>query len=479
MTKVKLDAIKWEPSIYPREKWSTSTIEQYADVLKAGKKFPAIILETGTNLLLDGKHRMEAHKLYARMYAERQTSMDFKEGQDDWAQPSDEIDAEYHTIPDGVPVKLYAASLSTKHGDRIKPAERKAIAREIMEENPDFTLATLAEYLGISLGSSHSYVADLLARRKETQKMIAFRLSSLGWTQEEIGNAIGTSQRQAANILEEFSDLKKVLKKLLSEGHPHLDVAERYNMPLQLVWAIDMEGRTDKERMARLGINVQPYDVWSFAKCHDLFGSQHPGRIPGELIAHVLYFYTQPGAKVIDPMVGSGTTLDTCLVFGRECYGFDIDERHDRPDVIKHNISVNGWHERVKKADLIFWDPPYFEKMDSSNIGDNGYIEGSISKLGRDEYMQFFAQRLAEAKGMVKKGCKLAFLMSDWDDNTGQRDGIFIWDYANTIMNAGWKLIRHIQVPLSTQQVHPDIVNKFRDSRRLARLERYLLIAEA
>jgi hypothetical protein len=32
---------------------------------------------------------------------------------------------------------------------------------------------------------------------------------------------------------------------------------------------------------------------------------------------------------------------------------------------------------------------------------------------------------------------------------------------------------------LSTQQVHPDIVNKFRESRRLARLERYLLIAEA
>jgi DNA modification methylase len=231
--------------------------------------------------------------------------------------------------------------------------------------------------------------------------------------------------------------------------------------------------------MGRLSINVQPYDVWSFAKCHDLFGSQHPGRIPGELIAHVLYFYTKPGDKVIDPMVGSGTTLDTCLVFGRECYGFDIDERHDRPDVIKHNISLNGWHERVKKADLIFWDPPYFEKMDSNNIGDNGYIEGSISKLGRDQYMEFFAQRLAEAKGMVKKGCKLAFLMSDWDDNTGEREGIFIWDYANTIMSAGWKLIRHIQVPLSTQQVHPDIVNKFRDSRRLARLERYLLIAEA
>ena len=106
MSTINLSDIKWEPSIYPREKWNTGTIEHDADVLKAGKKFPAIILEAGTNLLLDGKHRVEAHRLYARLYAERQTSMDFKEGQDDWAPSSDEIEVEYHTIPDGVPVKL-------------------------------------------------------------------------------------------------------------------------------------------------------------------------------------------------------------------------------------------------------------------------------------------------------------------------------------------------------------------------------------
>lgn len=477
MQTIKIEQVVWDPAIYPREKWSTGTIEQYADVLRSGKKFPPVVIESGTNRLLDGKHRLEAHKLYERMYNERQES--FAGISEEWPEPAQEIDVEIHTIPAGIPAKLYAASLSAKHGDRIKPAERKALAREIFEENPDFNLSMLMEFLGISIGSAHNYVSDILARRKETQKMVAFRLDALGWTQEEIGEKIGTSQRQAGNILEEFSDLKKVLKKLLAEGHPHLDVAERYNMPLQMVWAIDLEGRTDKDRMNRLGINIQPYDVWQFAKCHDLFGDKHPGRIPGEIVAHVLYFFTEPGAMVVDPMVGSGTTLDVCLAFGRKCYGFDIDERHERPDVIKHDIIKDGWHERVKKADLIFWDPPYYSKMDSSTIGSDGYIEGSISKLSRDEYLSFFANRLAEAKQLVKKGTKLAFLMSDWDDNTGAQEGIFVWDYANTIANAGWKLTRHVQTPLSTQQVHPDIVNKFRDSRRLARLERYLLIAEA
>ncbi len=75
-----------------------------------------------------------------------------------------------------------------------------------------------------------------------------------------------------------------------------------------------------------------------------------------------------------------------------------------------------------------------------------------------------------------------AFLMSDWDPENAKQyadePGLFLWDYANNIQNAGWTLERQIQTPLSTQQVHPDIINKFRASRRLARLGRYLLMAQ-
>lgn len=476
MNTIKLDSIVWEPSIYPREKWNTSTIERYADAIKAGAKFPPVIVEAGTNRLLDGKHRTEAHKLYAKQYAERQESL--IEG-DTWPEPVTEIPAEAHVVPEGTPIKLYAASLSSTHGDRIKGAEAKALAREIMDANPKFGVKELAQAFAVSIGTAHGWVSDILARDKETQQAIVMRLDMLGWTQDEMGTAIGVTQGRAAQKLLEISDLKKLIVSSVASGLPHAEIAKRHNLPLQLVWAIDLENRTDSERLNRLDIKVQPYDVWGFAACHDLFGADHPGRIPGQLVAHVLYFFTQPGDMVIDPMAGSGTTLDVCLAMGRKCYGFDIDDRHKRPDVIAHNIATDGWHDRVKKADLIFWDPPYFSKMDNKTIGDNGYIEGSISKMERSEYLSFFAQKFAEAKKLVKKGTRLAFLMSDWDDNTGERDGIFIWDYANAIMNAGWKLTRHIQAPLGTQQVHPDIVNKFRESKRLARLERYLLIAEA
>jgi len=309
--------------------------------------------------------------------------------------------------------------------------------------------------------------------------MTAYRLHRLGWTGSEIEDAVGIGKNHfTRDFLSQFPILENGVKNLLDSGIPHLDVAERFNMPLILVHAIDLAGRTDEQRMNRLKINIQPYDVWNFAKCDDLFGEQHPGRIPGQLVAHVIYFFTNPGDIVFDPMSGSGTTQDVCLAMGRKCYACDIDPRHDRHDIILHNIGKDGWHDRIKKADLLFWDPPYFEKMDKSNIGKDGYIDGSISGYSREEYLGFFSKELSEAKKAMKKGSKLAFLMSDWDDEMNERDGVFIWDYADIIRKAGWNLIRQIQTPLSTQQVHPDIVNKFRKSRRLARLERYLLIAE-
>lgn len=477
MTDIKLTDVVFDSSIYPREKWNSGTVNTYIDALKGDAKFPPIILEKDTNRIIDGVHRWKAYQKYLIEYTEATTNKN--KALDGWALAQDSISVEFIVIPDDVPVKLFAAGFSVRHGLSLTRGEREKIAREIFEENPDFTLATIGDFLGVSDDTAGGYVSDITARRKEQRRTIAFRLHRLGWTQQEIADKLGFTEgnyRKQFFVL--FPDLVKGAKNLLDSGIPHLEVAERFNMPLILIWAIDLDGRDDAEQMSRFGIKVQPYDVWNFTKCSDLFGTSHPGRIPGKLIAHVLYFFTEPGMQVFDPMVGSGTTLDVCLAMGRKCYGYDIDDRHERLDIIAHDMNI-GWPSRIKKANLIFWDPPYFEKMDKSSIGKEGYIDGSISALSRQEYLSFFNKRLTEAKSLVKKGTKLAFLMSDWDDNTNEREGIFVWDYADIIRESGWKLIRHIQVPLSTQQVHPDIVTKFRKSKRLARLERYLLIAEA
>src|SRR5690606_21428984 len=132
---------------------------------------------------------------------------------------------------------------------------------------------------------------------------------------------------------------------------------------------------------------------------------------------HVLYFYTQPGDLVIDPMAGSGTTLDAALLMGRKARGYDIDHRHDRIDIEQHDLS-QGWPDATSRATLIFWDPPYYKKMDGGSAGHGGgegYIEGSVSRLDASSYLSWFGDRFSELRQAVKPGARLAFLMSDWD----------------------------------------------------------------
>jgi hypothetical protein len=122
----------------------------------------------------------------------------------------------------------------------------------------------------ISASTAGAYVGDIRARRREAQKVIAYRLHLLGWTQEEIAQQVGVAQNHyARDFLHQFPALENGVKKVLDSGIPHLDVAERFHLPLVLVHALDLQGRTDQQRCKRLGITLQPYDVWTFPQCDD------------------------------------------------------------------------------------------------------------------------------------------------------------------------------------------------------------------
>lgn len=163
----------------------------------------------------------------------------------------------------------------------------------------------------------------------------------LGWTQDEISaklqelwpDAKGNDQSQVARFLckKGKDDFCKKIADDLTRGHSIDTLSKRYALPPVLVWALKLQSLDDQSKFDALSIKIQPYDVWHFNSCNPLFGSEHPGRIPGELVAHVLYFFTEPGNLIIDPMAGSGTTIDVCLAMGRKCYAYDADLRHNRP----------------------------------------------------------------------------------------------------------------------------------------------------
>ena len=57
-------------------------------------------------------------------------------------------------------------------------------------------------------------------------------LRRLGWTQKEIGEAMGLSRQRVQEVLPEIPDSVKAAKTQLAKAHQIDEVAEAYNMPL-------------------------------------------------------------------------------------------------------------------------------------------------------------------------------------------------------------------------------------------------------
>lgn len=65
----------------------------------------------------------------------------------------------------------------------------------------------------------------------------------------------------------------------------------------------------------------------------------HVAAYPEELVAFFIACYTDPGDVVVDPFLGSGTTLKVCRVMERRGYGFELNK--DYQALIERRIAEN------------------------------------------------------------------------------------------------------------------------------------------
>jgi len=56
--------------------------------------------------------------------------------------------------------------------------------------------------------------------------------------------------------------------------------------------------------------------------------TKHKGRKPSALMEKLVETFTEPGEFVIDPFLGSGSTLFACDKLGRACVGGEIDPEY-------------------------------------------------------------------------------------------------------------------------------------------------------
>ncbi len=239
-------------------------------------------------------------------------------------------------------------------------------------------------------------------------------------------------------------ELANLINTDLKRGFTVAQVAAKHGWPEPPVLSVALEGKDDLLRFKALNWGLRTWDVWNWNDCDKRFGDDWPGRIPAQMIAHILYYLSDQDDLVLDPMAGGGVVADTCLAFNRKCWSFDMDDRPDtRPELEPHfwDIISLKWPIKGKtKPDLIIFDPPYFKKQYSN------YDPDGLSGLSKEKYLEFLESFFALVCSNVKKTSRLAFINADWRDfqNTPVRNetsgnSIMIDDYLHILKKSGWQ----------------------------------------
>lgn len=219
-------------------------------------------------------------------------------------------------------------------------------------------------------------------------------------------------------------------------------------------------------------LRIFPSTLWEYPSQHydsprlGEVGSSHAmqgdkayaGATPSWVIWQLLMRYTREGDTIVDPMCGSGTTLDVCRDLGRKGVGFDLSPAAlaARPDLKR--ADARRLPVADESADFAFIDPPYSTHIDySDEPGCIGKLDALAEDGGR-AYYDAMEQVIRELKRVLRPRRYMTLYVSDsYRKSKGKPGGRF----APIGFRLFELLARHLQ-PV-------DIVCVVRHNQKLAR----------
>ena len=133
--------------------------------------------------------------------------------------------------------------------------------------------------------------------------------------------------------------------------------------------------------------------------------NKYAGVTPAFVIYNMVKRYTEPGDLVLDPMAGSGTTIDVCREEGRRCMAYDISPT--RPDIVQNDARRISLED--ESVDMVFIDSPYGDNIDyNDQPGNIGRISAEA-----DEFYEALDRVMAECYRVLKPGKTLGWLIGD------------------------------------------------------------------
>lgn len=133
--------------------------------------------------------------------------------------------------------------------------------------------------------------------------------------------------------------------------------------------------------------------------------NKYPGVTPALIIYNLIWRYTDVGDLVVDPMAGSGTTLDVCKEEKRRCICYDI--APTRSDVIQNDSRKIPLESN--SVDLVFVDSPY---GDNVKYNDHPDCIGKISSE-TEKFYDELEKVMKECHRILKEGKVLGWLIGD------------------------------------------------------------------
>lgn len=168
--------------------------------------------------------------------------------------------------------------------------------------------------------------------------------------------------------------------------------------------------KTHRQTFSKPPLRLQTTTLWEYPSQHYGEGMQgdrnYRGATPSYVIWNVLQRYSREGDLVVDPMCGSGTTLDVAKDLKRRGRGFDLAPGRadvERADARKLPLATG-------EADAVFLDPPYSDHIDYSP--DPACI-GKISAFD-PRFFAEMAKVLKECARVLRPGGTMALYVCDY-----------------------------------------------------------------
>ena len=225
-------------------------------------------------------------------------------------------------------------------------------------------------------------------------KTFAHKIVALEYAKKEMVNP-GLESPDPATLYKEITKDIKKLKSRLNSFQKQIDKA---------YYAIDPDAQNEKPTLESTTLWDFPTQSYGETKKGD---SKFQGVTPAFIIYNMVQRYTELGDIVLDPMCGSGTTIDVCREEGRVVYGFDVNPV--RPDVRKHDARHPFPCIGEESVDMVFIDSPY---GDNVKYNDEPANIGNISAED-DEFYDALGQVASELYKVLKPGKVLGWLIGD------------------------------------------------------------------